>query len=154
MNDLHIHDPILGLQYGLRNGLTHKPGWEWVEPFVNHDQELSQTIRAHKVVKETQYKFGIHVPNNVNESPTTRFWGRWKALVGSNWNELRQINEYETFRILEDDEPMPPDYKWIPYHCVFDVKFDSRKNADWWQKAIALIFPNKTSSQALYPWKQ
>ena len=40
--------------------------------------------------------------------------------------ELKQINDYETFRVLEDNEPIPPGYKMIPYHCVYHVKFDGR----------------------------
>ena len=48
----------------------------------------------------------------------------WREAIET---ELKQINDYETFRVLEDDEPMPPGYKRIPYHCIFDVKFDGRR---------------------------
>jgi len=41
--------------------------------------------------------------------------------------EINQLLEYETFRVLEDDEPMPEGYKFIPYHCIYDVKFDGRR---------------------------
>ena len=40
---------------------------------------------------------------------------------------MKQINDYETFRVLENHELMPVRYKRIPYHCVFDVKFDGRR---------------------------
>ena len=29
--------------------------------------------------------------------------------------------------MLEDGERVPPGYKLIPYHCVYDVKFDGRR---------------------------
>ena len=41
--------------------------------------------------------------------------------------EISQLLEYETFRVLEDDQPMPEGYKFIPYHCIYDVKFDGRR---------------------------
>lgn len=43
--------------------------------------------------------------------------------------ELKQINEYETFRKLEANEPTPEGYKKIPYHIVFAVKFDLRRKS-------------------------
>ena len=41
--------------------------------------------------------------------------------------EINQLMEYETFRVLGDNEPTPPGYKYIPYHCIYDVKFDGRR---------------------------
>ena len=43
--------------------------------------------------------------------------------------ELEGINEYETLKSIEDDELFPDEYKQIPYHIVFDVKFDLRHKA-------------------------
>ena len=40
--------------------------------------------------------------------------------------ELEQINAYQTFRLPEKGEPLT-DYQCIPYHIVFDVKFDLRQ---------------------------
>ena len=48
----------------------------------------------------------------------------WKKAIQT---ELDQINEYKIFRVLEDNEPLPPGYKLIPYHCIYDVKFDGRR---------------------------
>ena len=50
----------------------------------------------------------------------------WKQTITT---ELDQINEYKTFRILEDHEYTPTGYKRIPYHFVFDVKIDGRRKA-------------------------
>ena len=38
---------------------------------------------------------------------------QWKEAINA---ELDQINEYKTFRVLKDDEPIPSGYKRIPYH--------------------------------------
>jgi hypothetical protein len=68
MSDLRLHDPLLVLRYGLRHQITRKPGWEWVENFVNSDGELSQIIHAYKVSKEISYKFGVQVPNSTQDA--------------------------------------------------------------------------------------
>jgi hypothetical protein len=38
--------------------------------------------------------------------------------------ELMQINDYETFKVLEKGDKMPEGYQLIPYHVIFDCKFD------------------------------
>ena len=42
---------------------------------------------------------------------------------------MKQLNEYETFRELKPGETLSPEYQKIPYHIVFDVKFDLRRKA-------------------------
>ena len=42
-------------------------------------------------------------------------------------SEIDSINAYKTFRVLKDNEPVPDGYKCIPYHCIYDVKFDGRR---------------------------
>ena len=127
MDDLRLHDPLLVLRYGLRNKLTRSKGWEWVETFVNNDQELSRIIHAYKVSKEISYKFGVRVPKNTQEALRLDSAADEKLWSEAVDIELKQINDYETFRVLEDNERLPFGYKKIPYHCVFDVKFDGRR---------------------------
>ena len=127
MDDLRLHDPLLVLRYGLRNRLTRKPGWEWVEHHINNNTELANIIRAYKVSKEVNYKFGVQVPNNTQEALRLDSAAAETLWFNAIETELKQINDYETFRVLEDNEPMPLGYKRIPYHCVFDVKFDGRR---------------------------
>ena len=43
--------------------------------------------------------------------------------------EIRQLNEYKVFCTLKKDAPVPACYKQIPYHVVFDVKFDLNHKA-------------------------
>jgi hypothetical protein len=53
--------------------------------------------------------------------------------------ELRQVNEYETFRVLEDNEFLPDTYQKIPYYT-----FDGKQ--DWLLVATGLTLPRKTST--------
>ena len=127
MSDLRLHDPLLVLRYGLRHQITRKPGWEWVESFVNNDGELAQIIHAYKVSKEISYKFGVQVPNSTQDALRLDSATEEKLWHKAIEAELQQINDYKTFRVLEENEPIPPGYKRIPYHCVYDVKFDGRR---------------------------
>ena len=50
----------------------------------------------------------------------------WQEAIDK---ELKQLADYKTFRKLEPGEVLGSDYKRIPYHIVFDVKFDLRRKA-------------------------
>ena len=99
MGDLRLHDPLLVLRYGLRHQINRKPGWEWVENFANNDTELSQIIHAYKVLKEISYKFGVQVPSSTQDALRLDSLSEEKIEA-----ELQQINEYKTFRILEEND--------------------------------------------------
>ena len=60
--------------------------------------------------------FAIDQQNNNTE---------WQDAIAT---ELKQINDYKTFRLLQKGEKLS-DFQGIPYHLVFDVKFDLRKKA-------------------------
>ena len=127
MENLRTHDPFLVVRYGLRNKLTEKPGWDWVTPYLNSDTEIKHMIRAYKVSTEIAFKFGVQVPRNTKESLRLDLANGNKLWENSIATEFKQINDYETFRVLENNEAMPPGYKRIPYHCIYDVKFDGRR---------------------------
>ena len=42
---------------------------------------------------------------------------------------MNQLNEYKTFKILNKKEKVSENYKQIPYHIVFSVKFDLKRTA-------------------------
>ena len=71
---------------------------------------------------EPRFKFGIDVaksPKHALQLDKKEDNNLWKEAIQI---ELDQINEYKTFRILENHEFTPTGYKRIPYHFVFDVK--------------------------------
>ena len=43
--------------------------------------------------------------------------------------EIASINDFKTFRVLDEGEEMPEGYLKIPYHLVCDCKFDGRRKA-------------------------
>jgi hypothetical protein len=43
--------------------------------------------------------------------------------------ELKNRTEYQTFIVIDSGEDIPTGYQKIPYHMVFDVKYDLRQKA-------------------------
>src|SRR5687767_12885164 len=41
--------------------------------------------------------------------------------------EIDQLHAHETFIVLEEHQHVPYGYKRIPYHCIYDAKFDGRR---------------------------
>ena len=73
-----------------------------------------------------KFKFGVEVPRNpkhalqIDKENGNDGWGT------SISTELNQLEDYKTFIIVPDGQPIPRGYKRIPYHIVHDVKFDGR----------------------------
>lgn len=85
-------------------------------------------VRNFNVSKESaNAKFGVVVPKNTKAALSLDLKNGdnlWKEAMKT---EIDFIIAYKTFRVLENNEPLPPGYKRISYHCIYDVKFDGRR---------------------------
>jgi hypothetical protein len=73
-----------------------------------------------------KYKLGIQVPKEIkNEIDLDQKNGNqlWQEAINT---ELKQLTDYQTFIVLDSAEDIPTGYQKIPYHMVFDVKYDLR----------------------------
>ena len=72
-------------------------------------------------------KFGIVVPSTIKEALALD-----KANRNNHWEKALE-KEYSlvriSFKLLEDGDNIMPRYKKIPYHVIFDVKFDLTRKA-------------------------
>jgi Reverse transcriptase (RNA-dependent DNA polymerase) len=90
------------------------------------------TVRIHKVstsLSNVKYKFGIQVPKGIkNAINLDKKNGNnlWQEAIKT---ELKQLTDYQTFIILNSGDNIPKGYQKIPYHIVFDVKYDLRHKA-------------------------
>jgi Reverse transcriptase (RNA-dependent DNA polymerase) len=50
----------------------------------------------------------------------------WEEAIKT---ELKQLTDYETFIVLDSGEEIPKGYQKIPYHIIFNVKYDLRYKA-------------------------
>ena len=130
MDAVELQDPFPIIQYPKRNRWEKAPTFAWVEEIVKDNDRLVQLARAYKTKVEQgpKYKFGVEVaqsPKHGLELDKVNGNCLWKSATAT---ELKQINDYETFR-----EPMEEnnllEYQLIPYHMIYDVKFDGRRKA-------------------------
>jgi hypothetical protein len=47
----------------------------------------------------------------------------WEDAINT---ELKQPTDYQTFGVMDSGEAIPNDNRKIPYHLVFDVKYELR----------------------------
>jgi hypothetical protein len=73
-----------------------------------------------------KYKFGIQVPMNAIDLDKKNGNQLWQEAIKT---ELKQLTDYQTFIVLDSEEDIPTGYQKIPYHMVFDVKYDLRHKA-------------------------
>jgi hypothetical protein len=73
-----------------------------------------------------KYKYGYQVPGHhreavwMDEKAGTTQWAKSEAL------ELQQLMDYDSFKDLGKDAPIPEGHTVIPCHMVYDVKWDGR----------------------------
>ena len=127
---LQAQNPWVLACYVQSKNLQNLPQFSWVSDYaanakivanVSHLQAMA--TKSHHV---TKYKFGEQVPRTAKEAL------KIDSLLSNNlWQEaldkeLESINHFATFRALDKGESIPFGYIQIPYHYVFDVKFDGQ----------------------------
>ena len=126
--DLKSEDPFIMINHAYTNGYHDQPGFEWIPKYLEAEKEIIALLKIFNADSPSlkKYKFGVEVPRNKSHALQLD-----KENGNNNWLnsiklELKQIMDYEVFKILERGERPPPGYKRIPYSIVFDVKFDGR----------------------------
>ena len=85
-------------------------------------------VKTFIVSKEsTNVKFGVVVPKNTKAALNLDLENGDNLWREAMKTEMDSFNAYKTFRVVEDNEILLPEYKCIPYHCIYDVKFDGRR---------------------------
>jgi hypothetical protein len=91
--------------------------------------EISRVHKASTSPTSIKYKFGIQVPKgiknaiNLDKKNSNHLWE--EAIK----TDLKHFTDYETFIVLDSGENIPKGYQKIPYHIVFEVKYDLRHKA-------------------------
>ena len=127
LDDMRLQDPHLLVEYAEKRELCNHPAFTWTPAFKADSTNLRQVLAA-QVKSKHKFKFGVQVANSVKHA----LWldkmngnSLWREAIDK---ELKQINDYETFREPTDADELAS-YTQIPYHLVFDVKFDLRRKA-------------------------
>jgi hypothetical protein len=101
---------------------------------------MSKAYNASTSPSTVKYKFGIQVPRGIRNSISLEKRNKnslWQQAIDTG---LKQLTGYEIFIILNLGEDIPKGYQKIPYHIVFDDKYDLRHKArlvagGWWLMA-------------------
>lgn len=128
MDNMRVHDSFFVTRYAIRNKLTDKPGLEWTKLFMEADTTLKQIVTAYKMSTFLKnIKFGVEAPQSTKHAlqiDSNKDISQWREAMKT---EINQLNVHETFIVLKDSQPNPTGYKRIPYHCMYDVKYDCRR---------------------------
>ena len=128
---LALQDPTSILVYAKKKKLLGKGPFALLANYCTGDAP-SNLVRAFKAKVRPggpKIKFGVQVPLGVKQALALDKKNgntKWRDAIKT---ELSQLEEFQVFRLLAEGEPIPPGYKQIPYHIVFDVKFDLRYKA-------------------------
>ena len=123
-------NPFIFLPYVLARKLQKHKHFAWTKDIIKDPDKIMTALKTSvKKKKEIKFKFGVQVPNNMGQARELDEINNDKQWDGAVQSELRSINGHSTFIVLEEDEPLPDGYTQIPYHFVFDVKFDGRRKA-------------------------
>ena len=123
--------PFPVVQHAAQNHLTEHKWFSWTKRYIEDGRKLENMRQAFQalVAKAPKYKFGVEVPR----SPRHALY--LDKINGNNlWEEsmrkeFESLNQHETFRVLQEEDKLSKEYKRIPYHIVFDVKFDLRRKS-------------------------
>lgn len=74
-------------------------------------------------------KFGIIIPNTVDDAYRLDAENGNTYWTDSIKKEMVLVYKYKTFKILEDDEIMLPGFQEIMCHVIFTVKFDLQQKS-------------------------
>jgi hypothetical protein len=98
---------------------------------VNQEKRFIRMLKQADATKSSSptMKFGIEVPRNYKDALRIDAINNNKLWQEAIKTELDQINVYQMFTDHGLNIPPPKEYKRVPVHFVFDVKFDLRRKA-------------------------
>ena len=122
-------DPVSVALYAKQKGLLQVSGFRRANGVIKGDKVLARMANRAvlRVNRSTpKYKYRYQVPGHhreavwMDEKAGTTQWAKSEAL------ELQQLMDYDSFKDLGKDAPIPEGHTVIPCHMVYDVKWDGR----------------------------
>jgi len=117
--------PIKAARYATANKISDEPAFRWWVPYVLKKQErIIKAIKRRSIKRRKTEKFGLEVPKpndveralQIDDETGTTHWST--ALAKETKTVLPAL------KILEQNEKIPPGYKYIDLLTIFDVKMD------------------------------
>ena len=139
LNAFAVEHPDLVVAYAVNNDLQDSRPFRWTKMYQEldkkdtsfsaiHGSEEMKALMNSRFSAAPKYKFGVQVPISLRHALyLDRLNGDnlWRIAIDK---EINEINSFGTFRETTPEDNLD-EYKKIPYHIVFDVKFDGRRKA-------------------------
>jgi hypothetical protein len=125
---LSLSNPKPIISYASNNNLLDKMPLCHLTQYCrsNTGAHIARILKVSTSPAGIKYKLGIQVPKEIkNAIDLDKKNGNqlWQEAIKT---ELKQLTHYQTFIVLDSAEDIPTGYQKIPYHMVFDVKYDLR----------------------------
>jgi hypothetical protein len=125
LKDLKESYPVQVTEYAVPNKIAEQPAFAWWVPHVLRKRErIIEKVKT-RYWKRT-HKYGVELPKSVKQAlAIDRNMGTsfWKDAIEK---EMKNVLPALAFR---DDDVMPPGFKKINCHMVFNVKLDLMRKA-------------------------
>ena len=126
LNLIKESNPIDVAEYAVANAIHEEPAFIWwVSKALKKRKHYISKLRS--VIRNNQLKYGLKVPRTVKEALEIDLENGNSHWADAIKKELGNV--LVAFKLLEDDEPIPTASTKIPYHIIFDVKFDLTRKA-------------------------
>jgi hypothetical protein len=95
----------------------------------NKAVDIARILKVSTSPAAIKYKLVIRFPKGIKNSIDLDEKNGNHLWEESIKTELKQLTDYQTFIIIDTREDIPTGHQKIPYHMVFDVKYDLRHKA-------------------------
>ena len=132
LNMIAADDPVTCAAYAKEHGLLNEDGWRRFKRIAKRQTKLIRLVKQAKLrsVRTVPiYKYGFLVPRNHAQAVEIDLRNgntRWQS---AEMTEATQLGDYNTFIDKGKGAAVPPGYKKIRCHFVYDVKHDGRHKA-------------------------
>jgi hypothetical protein len=120
--NLKESNPVEIAEYAVSCEIENEPAFSWWVPFTL--KKRNRIIAAvNKRYHNKTHKFGIRMPKSVDEAYRIDLENGNTYWSDSIQKEMNAV--MIAFRVLEDEESIPPAHQQINCHMVFDVKMEN-----------------------------
>jgi hypothetical protein len=120
--DLKESNPVEVAEYAVSRSIEDQPAFNWWVPYILKKRNRIIAAVSNRYLKRT-HKFGVRIPRTVRECRELD-----KENGNTMWQDAIQKemnNVTVAFKMLDKGEEVPPAYKYIDCHMIFDVKMEN-----------------------------
>lgn len=126
MSQVKNSNPIELAEYAMASGIDKEPAFRWwVNTVIKKRSRMINKVKTR--MRKGNMKFGVLIPLTVPEAlEQDNINGNtlWKDAIAKEYANVKVA-----FQLLNDGQKVPPTYKKITCHLVFEVKYDLRRKA-------------------------